>query len=349
MTAKDIIKKYEGLRLVAYPDPGSRDGTPWTIGWGHTYNVKPGDRCTEGQAEMWLDADISDATAIVDKFVRVPISLQQKDALISFVLNVGAGRRRAADGFGELKSGQPSTMLRKLNAGDYTGAAAQFSAWIYNDGHILPGLVKRRGEERALFLAGTNINPEPFPQETEMPSLDLSILTSAIPSLIGAIPEIASIFKNKNVAERNVEAISRVGEILLKSTGATNMQEAVERVTADPQTAKDANEALRVNRADIGDLMERMAKLDEDSVAAARVFSMQDKPVFGQWQFVHLISMLFVLLGGGAAIFILITSNDPSERVMALQTLLIVGFAGAASFWLGSSRSSQIKDLTRNK
>jgi flagellar basal body-associated protein FliL len=90
-----------------------------------------------------------------------------------------------------------------------------------------------------------------------------------------------------------------------------------------------------------------MAKLDEDSVQAARQFAMQEKPVYKKFMFVHILSLLFVLLGGGAAIFVLATSDDPTERVMALQTLLIVGFASVAGFWLGSSRSSQMKDVIK--
>ena len=176
-----------------------------------------------------------------------------------------------------------------------------------------------------------------------------TILVNALPSLINSLPENASIFSKPNVAERNVEAVQKVGNILMQATGATNMQEAVERVQADPQTAKEANEALRMNRADLLDLVERMAKMDEDSVAAARTFSMGDQPVFQQWHFVHILSLLFVILGGGAAVYVLGTSHDVGERTMALQTLLVVGFAGVAGFWLGSSRSSQMKDLMKDK
>lgn len=196
---------------------------------------------------------------------------------------------------------------------------------------------------------GVPVDESTPPPETPMIPLAASILVNALPSLIGALPEIANIFKKPDVAERNVEAVAKVGTILMQSTGATNMQEAVERVQADPQTASEANDALRMNRADILDLVERMAKLDEDSVAAARTFSAQDKPIVGRWLFVHVISLLFVLLGGGAAIYILATSKDATERAMALQALLLVGFASVAGFWLGSSRSSQVKDLVRDK
>jgi len=179
-----------------------------------------------------------------------------------------------------------------------------------------------------------------------LPVLASTILSAVLPILTAKVPELATIF-NQPGANSNPAVVDKVSAVLMQSTGATNMQEAVERVQADPQTAKEANDALRLNRADILDLIERMAKLDEDSVQAARTFSMADKPVYNNWLFVHILSLLFVLLGGGAAIFVLASSEDPTERVMALQTLLIVGFASVAGFWLGSSRSSQMKDIIK--
>ena len=330
MNARELIKQHEGLRLKAYPDPGS-GGDPWTIGYGRAHGVKRGDTCTKEQAEHWLDEDMLNASMTVERFVKVPLTNSQKDALVSLVFNIGEG------------AFQKSTLLRLLNMGDYIGAASQFDRWIHASGNVMPGLVRRRKEEKALFLKDSEV----FPQEPEMLPLAGTILVNALPGLIASLPEIANIFKKPDVAERNVEAVTKVGAILMQATGATNMQEAVERVQADPATAKEANEALRMNRADILDLIERMAKLDEDSVQAAREFSMTDKPVYKRWLFVHIVSLLFVILGGGAAIFVLATSVDPTERVMALQTLLIVGFASVAGFWLGSSRSSQMKDVIK--
>jgi lysozyme len=330
VNARELIKQHEGLRLKAYPDPGS-GGDPWTIGWGRAHGVKRGDTCTKEQAEHWLDEDMLNASMTVERFVKVPLTNSQKDALVSLVFNIGEG------------AFQKSTLLRLLNMGDYIGASSQFDRWVHASGNVMPGLVKRRKQEKALFLKDSEV----FAQEPEMLPLAGTILVNALPGLIGALPEIANIFKKPDVAERNVEAVTKVGAILMQATGATNMQEAVERVQADPATAKEANEALRMNRADILALIERMAKLDEDSVQAAREFSMADKPVYKKWLFVHILSMMFVILGGGAAIFVLSSSDDPTERVMALQTLLIVGFASVAGFWLGSSRSSQMKDVIK--
>lgn len=162
----DQIKKHEALRLVAYPDPASPraikkratgiddrslSGSPWTVGFGHTGDVKEGDVITEHQAEAILDVDVDRAERIVLNAVKVPLTQGQFDALVSFVFNVGPGKKGVKDGFVELKSGKPSSMLRKLNEGDYAGAAAEFMSWKFAAGRVMPGLVKRRAEEAALF------------------------------------------------------------------------------------------------------------------------------------------------------------------------------------------------------
>ena len=332
MTAKDLIKQEEGLRLKAYPDPAS-GGDPWTIGYGHTSGVKKTDLITKEQAEDFLDEDMLNAYSVVDRVVKVPLSPQQRDALCSFVFNVGGG------------AFSKSTMLRLLNQGEYIKAANEFDRWTKAAGRTMPGLVKRRGKEKSLFLSGTNQIIEPFPIE-EKPVAPF--LVAAIPALLQALPEFAKIFQKDNVPERNVEALEKAVDIVIQSTGAANVQEAVEIVQANPVVAQQANTELRKSRAELLDLMERMAAMDETSIKDARVFYKEDKPVYKGWHFVHILSLLFVILGGGAALYVVGVSQDPTERVMALQTLLIVGFASVAGFWLGSSRSSQMKD-TLNK
>ncbi|QCG89386.1 lysozyme [Azospirillum sp. TSH100] len=157
--AVDLVKEAEGLRLTAYPDPAT-GGAPWTIGYGHTGpDVRPGLRITEAQAEQLLQADLDAAAAVVDRAVTVDLSDNQRGALMAFVMNVGAGRKAKGkdagkDGFVTLKTGQPSTLLRKLNVGDAAGAAAEFAKWTRGAGKMMPGLVKRRAAEAALFLSG---------------------------------------------------------------------------------------------------------------------------------------------------------------------------------------------------
>jgi len=135
MTGLDIVKEAEGLRLSAYLCPA---GIP-TIGYGHTKGVKLGDTCTREQAEEWLENDFFMAKQDVKAVVRVPLRENQLDALASFVFNLGV--RKLIQ----------STLLKKLNAGDYNGAAAEFDKWVFAGKVKLNGLVKRRAKERQLF------------------------------------------------------------------------------------------------------------------------------------------------------------------------------------------------------
>jgi len=135
------IKMREGLELAAYPDPAT-GGAPWTIGYGHTGpDVKPAQRINEQTAEMLLIADLAKFEQGVAQAATVPLSQNQVDALVSFAYNVGLGN---------LKS---STLLRKLNAKDYQGAADEFLRWNRAAGKIMAGLVTRRAGERAQFLS----------------------------------------------------------------------------------------------------------------------------------------------------------------------------------------------------
>jgi lysozyme len=143
-----LIKRFEGLSVKAYKCPAG----VWTIGHGHTGDVKAGDVITAHQAEAILDVDLDTNERIVSQSVKVPLTENQFSALVSFVFNVGPGVPGKKDGFVFLKSGKPSSMLRKLNAADYGGAAAEFLSWKYAAGRVLPGLVKRRAAERELFL-----------------------------------------------------------------------------------------------------------------------------------------------------------------------------------------------------
>lgn len=135
-----LLKEEEGLRLNRYIDAV---GVP-TIGYGHA--IKKGERLTkitERQADELLEADLLDAEAAVERLAHVPLNSNQFSALVSFVFNLGEDK--VAD----------STMFRLLNAGDYQGAAKQFSRW--NKGKqggrlvALPGLTRRRAREAALF------------------------------------------------------------------------------------------------------------------------------------------------------------------------------------------------------
>jgi len=133
----DLIKHFEGCRLSAYKCPAGI----WTIGYGHTgADVKKGMTITQEQAENLLKQDLVVHTNNVSKLVKVPLTQNQFDALVSFEYNVGYGN------FAN------STLLKLLNQNKHDEAAKQFLRWKYAKGIVLAGLVKRRNAEMKLFL-----------------------------------------------------------------------------------------------------------------------------------------------------------------------------------------------------
>ena len=139
-----MMETFETLRLTAYPDIKG----VWTIGWGHTGpEVVQGLVWTLQQAQQAFQDDVMWATAAVHKFVTVVLNQNQFDALVSFTFNVGVN----AFGPSPANNMEGSTLLVLLNKGDFTGAADQFSRWIYA-GHIISsGLINRRKVETARF------------------------------------------------------------------------------------------------------------------------------------------------------------------------------------------------------
>jgi lysozyme len=134
----ELIKRFEGVRLVAYDDGVG----VWTVGVGHTKGVKRGDTITMAQVDQFLAEDLAEAEAAVNRCVKVPLEQCQFDALASWTFNLG-GRALAG-----------STMLKRLNEGDKDSAADEMLRWNRAGGRVLPGLTKRRISERMLFLTG---------------------------------------------------------------------------------------------------------------------------------------------------------------------------------------------------
>lgn len=135
----DFIKKWEGFSSTPYTDGGG----VLTIGYGHTktasdYLNKP--PITEEEGLELLAGDIKWAVNAVRRYVSVVLTQNQFDALVSFTFNVGEFAFRR------------STLLKKLNKLDYTGAGEEFKRWIYDNGKIVRGLQRRRQEELKLFL-----------------------------------------------------------------------------------------------------------------------------------------------------------------------------------------------------
>lgn len=134
----DLIKSFEGLRLEAYPDPGT-GGAPWTVGYGSTKGVRKGMKITMQEAEQRLIADLQDACKAVERYVTVPLNDNQFAALVSFTFNCGAGNLAV------------STLLKRLNEGEYGSVPMQLMRWNRAAGKVLPGLTRRRAAEGDLF------------------------------------------------------------------------------------------------------------------------------------------------------------------------------------------------------
>jgi lysozyme len=131
----DLIKQFEGLRLEAYQDSVG----VWTIGYGHTKTAKQGMRITERGAEDLLRHDLEWVEQVIKSKVTVSLEQHQYDALCSFIYNLGGTN------FGK------STLLKRINAGDFEGAANEFPKWNKAGGKVLNGLTRRRKQEQKLF------------------------------------------------------------------------------------------------------------------------------------------------------------------------------------------------------
>lgn len=132
-----FIKDREGFRAKAYKDGGG----VWTIGYGtitiHGRPVGPSDTCTETQASAWLIKHVEDKC--YRSLKGLDLSQGQFDALCSFIYNVGANAFAG------------STLLKKIKAYDFKGAALEFLKWINIAGKPSPGLLSRRILEKQMF------------------------------------------------------------------------------------------------------------------------------------------------------------------------------------------------------
>ncbi|MFN6991805.1 MAG: lysozyme [Fervidobacterium sp.] len=137
--AKELIKKFEGLRLKAYKCPAGI----WTIGYGHTKGVTKGMEITQEQAEKILENDIAEIAEQIKK-LGLQLNENQFNAILSFVFNIGIGKFAG------------STMCRLLRQKNYKDAGNEFYRWCYAGGKVLEGLKKRREAERELFFRGEN-------------------------------------------------------------------------------------------------------------------------------------------------------------------------------------------------
>lgn len=137
----DLIGQFEGLRLNAYDDGVG----VWTIGWGATVypngqKVKNGDKITLEQAKQYKAHDLAKFEKAVNDAVKVPLNQNQFNALVSLAYNIGVS---AFTG---------STLVKRLNEGNYKATAGQFLVWVNAGGKRMQGLFNRRNKERELFL-----------------------------------------------------------------------------------------------------------------------------------------------------------------------------------------------------
>lgn len=151
----ELVQKFEGLYLRSYRDSTGK----WTIGWGTTsdggtgFKVRSGQEITRDKAEELLILELEYKAAIMDRMVRVPLTQNQYDGLLSFVYNIGTTKFKN------------STLLKKLNRGDYNGAGSQMLRWVKAKKAEtglqveLRGLVRRRKAESELFLHGIHAIP----------------------------------------------------------------------------------------------------------------------------------------------------------------------------------------------
>ena len=161
----NLIQHFEGClqkkgeHFVPYRCPAG----VWTVGWGTTRSggkpIDPSIKWTASQCNAAFLADMGTYERDVRKCLKVPVSQNEWDALVSFHYNTGALPQ--------------STLLKKLNSGDRKGAAAEFHRWNKGGGKVLAGLTRRRASESLLFQGIPDLNydgkADPKPPVQRMP------------------------------------------------------------------------------------------------------------------------------------------------------------------------------------
>jgi lysozyme len=331
----ELIQSFEGLRLEAYDDGGG----VWTIGYGTTRypdsgkTVMEGETISQAQAEEYFAADVDDFAADVGRLVHVPLSQQQFDACCSLAYNIGSG------------AFEKSTLLQKLNAGDYYGAADEFLRWNKDGGVVIPGLVNRRKFERALFLEGTfhpklgtNVPTKPINESQTMPP----ILAAVLPTFLEAAPKLIRIFGDGKQSDKNARAAQIVADIAKEATGERNEQAAAEAIASEPKAAQAFQAAVH----------ERWFELTEVGGGIPEARKFMDKmtgegPMWRQLGYGIMVAVLALLIVGGGgyvlAAIALTPTEDPQLRAGIVEYAKNIGLI-VAGFVFGSSVTSRQKD-----
>ncbi|CAM3509270.1 lysozyme [Agrobacterium radiobacter] len=176
------IMQWEGKRLVAYQDVAGI----WTIGYGHTTaagipRVREGMRISDKEAEDILKNDLRKFEDRVSRLVKVPLTDNQFAVLVSFDFNTGALHK--------------STLLKKLNAGDYDAVPAELMKWVNAGGKRVQGLVNRRAAEAGLWAKGEFVSSNTVEAKKAVPVKDVAVIggtgtTGAVATIGPAIPDI---------------------------------------------------------------------------------------------------------------------------------------------------------------
>lgn len=211
----DLIKQFEGLRLRAYKCPAG----VWTIGYGHTSMAGPPKvyenmRVTQVEAEYILKKDLLKFEIGVIDVVRVDLTQHQFDALVSFAFNCGVGAL------------QKSGLLRRVNARQFDKVPAEFMKWTKAGGRELPGLVRRRRAEAALWRSvdeqapveeDARTTPEaPQPSKTITQSTEANAATVAgLGGAAAAVSELKPIVSDASDAYSAVSAAIGTPAVLI--------------------------------------------------------------------------------------------------------------------------------------
>ena len=175
-----FIKQWEGLRLDAYKCSAS----VWTIGYGHTATAKQGMKISQVEAERLLYQDLALFEAEVSRAVDVKLSDNQFAALVSWTYNVGAQAMRT------------STLVRKLNQGNYAAVPGELARWNKVDGRVNKGLSNRRAAEAGLWARGEFVasrDVEPTAPTITSPAMEATQLGGVAAAAAAAAPAITSL------------------------------------------------------------------------------------------------------------------------------------------------------------
>jgi lysozyme len=382
----ELIKAHEGLRLAAYPDPGT-GGEPWTIGYGHTGGVRPGDRITADEAERILRDDLAWAEQAVAERVSPMVDLTQHqfDALVSLVFNIGRG------------AFERSTLLRKINTADVEGAAREFSRWVHAGGRVLPGLVRRRQAEAELFRRGAVVaqapaSPQPAaPPPSQQPTTTIYVpqgeaeiaVTVPAPPAPAAAPEPpphpAATPQPPAIAQEApamplpaiiaavlptlVQALPSLAQIVSRDgTVDSRREQAAQLVVQIVQQATGASNAQAAAEAVAADpalaaqadqaIRDRWYELQPagGGIEAARAADLAHMQAGSMWRspafFISLLLLAFPALLLVDVLFVHPEAYTGELRVQVVTAVLAI-IAVVAGYWIGTSWSSARKDEAR--